>query len=488
MIVQKALSRLGVKGMGDPAPGAGVPSGMSYSSPGFGADGLIRLVPSLGRERAATYLMIYRTNPFVYAATNYIARGIGRLPIHTYGLDSDANKQRIRSDIPQPPGRPVAGVALDRMLSQPVYPSRAAAYGSMMRERLIFGKSIWEVLSDTGVPYALKPIPWRNVAHVEEDGDGGVKWYEVRQGQTYGVGSQKRIVQGISVVHFGLGSDIGDPCGVSLLESCHHTLALHEAVMRHLLSYLGNSARPSGMFEAESAKAAREAKQLITELYTSPENAGKVLVTNAKWQSMSDSPDHAQLVELIKESRVEIAAAFQTPPPILGLLEQAIRANVKEMREQFGRDTIGPWASETEDDFEGQLLPRVPAWSSLFVEFQLAEMLRPDLEARALVYQRMMAFFTIDEIRSFENLPPLKIKGVTDQPWVASGAMPLSTAAKGKQLATGAKTQGSGNGESPQDSGGAGSPSQQQAEAILALTEALDRANGNGHLVAREIT
>lgn len=472
MIVRDALKALGVVGMGDPPPGPGVPAGLSYG--GGTSLGNIRLVPTLGVERSATYLAIYRTNPFVFAAANYIARGVGGLPVHTYALDANGDKLRQRSDVPQPPGRPSAGVRLDQLLSRPVYPSKAAAYGNMMRERLVFGKSIWEVLSDGGMPYGLKPIRYKNIRHIEPDGDGGVAYYEVQTGKGYFTAASKRIVLGTDVIHFGLGSDIDDPFGVSLLESCHHTLALHDAVMRHLLSYLGNQVRPSGMFEAETAKAAREARQLISELYASPENAGKALVTNAKWVAMGDSPDHAHLVELIKESRIEISAAFQTPPPILGLLENAIRANVKELREQFGRDTIGPWTSETEDDFEGQLLPRVPAWSNMFVEMQLAERLRPDLEARALVYQRMMPFFSIDEIRGFENLPPLKLKGVSDQPWVQSGAMPLTTAAKGKQ-------------QTPVQPAGTNGMSLEQTTQMVALTEALDRANGNGHLKPEEI-
>lgn len=467
MIVQRALQSLGVRAMNDPAPGPGRPAGLSGPSPSLSLSGAIPMVASLGRARSASYLQIYRANPFVFAATNYIARAIGRVPFHVFELDAAGDKKRVRGDLPPARRRRSPGEQLDRILANPVYPSRAAAYGSMLRERLIYGRAIWEVLSDGGVPTGLRPVPWRTVAHVEPDGDGGVAYYKIRDGSP----GRFRVLMGTQVVHFGLGSDIGDPLGVSVLESCHHTLALHDAIMRHLMAYMGNQVRPSGQWKADTAKAAREARTLITELYASPENAGKALVTNAEWQSMADSPDHAQLVELIKESRVEIAAAFQVPPPILGLLEQAIRANVTEMRSQFVRETIGPWTSETEDDFEGQLLTRVPSWSSMFVEAQLAEMLRPDLEARALVYQRLMFVMSIDEIRALENLPPLKLAGVTDVPWVQSGAMPLPTAAQGKARA-------------PAPPG----VSVADADRVIALTEALDRANGNGHLTAREIT
>jgi hypothetical protein len=119
---------------------------------------------------------------------------------------------------------------------------------------------------------------------------------------------------------------------------------------------------------------------------------------------------------------------------MLGILDRAIKSNVKELREQYIRDSVGPWANETEAEFQAQLIPAQPSWSSLFVEFQLAEQLRPDLEARALVYQRLMSVFAIDEIRAFENLAPLDIAGVSDVPWVQSGAMPITKAGQTSKL------------------------------------------------------
>lgn len=418
-----------LQAMGDPLPGPATPASLSHG-PGW-YDGRLRLVGSMGQARQATYLQVYRFNPWLYAGVNQIARGVSRLPIHTYQFDADGNKTRIRSDIPQTPGRPLAAVGLDRILTIPADGiSRQAMYGATMRDRLIYGNALWEILRDGGgVPTGLRRIQWRRVTHIEEDSDGEPLWYTIAPNTGF---ATTRNLLPQDVVHFGLSSDVDRCWNISLLESCQHTLALHEAIMRHLLSYMENSARPSGSFKAESAKAAREARELITELYTSPENAGKVLVTNATWQAMSDNPQHAQLVELVKESRTEIAAALQIPPTELGILDHAIRANVAEMREKFGRDTIGVWANEFEGELEAQLISPVPSWAYTFSEFQLAEMLRPDLEARALVYQRLMWIYSVDEIRGFENRPPFNIKGVTDVPWVQSGAMPLTTAAQGK--------------------------------------------------------
>jgi HK97 family phage portal protein len=430
-VIREALKGLGIVDFGDPPPGPGVYGDLSRA-PGQ-SFGNINLVGSAGRPRTATYRQVYLFNPWVYAATNLIARGIGRCPIHVLQItDEDGNKQRIRSDTPQTPGRPSAGVQLDRILSKPDYRlSQMAMVAGTIKERLVYGNAIWEIVTDGagGLPNGVRRISWRNVTEVKEDGWGNPVYYKISPRGQLG---QSRTLMPEQVVHFGMGSEADQACGISLLESCHHTLALHEALMRHLLAYLENSARGSGHFKVDNEKQAAEARKFITQLYTSPENAGKVLVTSGEWKSMADSPDHSHIVELIQESRIEVAASFQVPPPVLGLLEHAIRANVKEMREQFVRDTNGPWAAEMEDELEAQLLARFASWSSLFVEFELAEQLRPDLEARALVYQRLIFVFSIDEIRAMENKPPFKIKGVTDVPWAPSGAMPLTTAAKAK--------------------------------------------------------
>lgn len=423
-MIKEALQGLGIVAYGDPNPGPGVRSGLSYS-PGANA-GRIRLVASRGQARDATYRQIYMTNPYVYAATNYIARGISRLPAHLFEFNAAGDKTRIRSDLP---GANMRGpAALDNMLNNPAgRTSRAAFWGGTVRQRLILGNALWRIERERGggQPSSLTRVPWHKVAHIEEDGMGGVIWYELERDR-YG---NKETLFPDDVVHFGLGTEGDQACGVSLLESCNATLALHDALLRHLLAYFENSARPSGHLHVERATKDRikELKELLTALYASPENAGEILVTSGKWEKTGDSPEHSQIVQLLDQSRLEIAAAFQVPPPVLGMLENAIRANVKEMREQFGRETIGPWAVEFEDDIESQLIR--PLYPSVFIELQMAEQLRPDMEARALVYQRLMWVLSIDEIRALENLSPLKIAGVTDVPWVASGAMPVTTAA-----------------------------------------------------------
>jgi hypothetical protein len=101
----EAIARgLGLKAMYDPAPGPGVYGSLSG---GNGIDlGTIELVPSMGARRYATFREIYLTNPWVWAAVNVQARGVGRTPTGVFAIDEDGNYVRQRGDVPQPQGRP----------------------------------------------------------------------------------------------------------------------------------------------------------------------------------------------------------------------------------------------------------------------------------------------------------------------------------------------------------------------------------------------
>lgn len=399
----------------------------------YGRSGSIPLVPSMGRMRSATYRQIYLTNPWVWASVNMLARGVGRLPLHVYALDDRGRKTRVRGDVGLTPGRPLAGQTLDRLLSRPSAGiSRNSFFAGTMRDWLVYGNALWEIERESGggLPSGLSRVEWRDVVRVVEGKAGRASAYELRD-------RERLLTRGVlagDVVHFGLGSDEG-ALGVSPLESCRHTLALHDALVRHLVAFFGNSMRPSGHISVDKLTEAKaeQIRQAIEELYASPENAGRVLITSGKWEGVADTLEHSQIIELIKASREEIAAAYSVPPPVLGILDQAIKSNVKELREHYGRESLGPWASDFEQELMAQLVAPQASWRGHFVEFQLAELLRPDLEARAMVYQRMQSVLTIDEIRGFENLPALDIPGVTDVPWAQSGAMPLTTAARGKQ-------------------------------------------------------
>src|SRR5207302_7466651 len=188
--------------------------------------------------------------------------------------------------------------------------------------------------------------PWRQVT-VHGSDIVPILSYEVRGT----LGAEGKFFAPDDVIHFCSGDDPDKPIGLSPLEPLKHTMALLDAINRHTGAFFANQARLSGHLKVGPNTQDRDLERIretVKQLYTAPENAGKVLVTSADWQSMGAPPNQTEIIELIRLSREEVLAAYNIPPPVAGILDRAIKSNIQELREQFGRDTLGPDAEEME--------------------------------------------------------------------------------------------------------------------------------------------
>lgn len=420
-------------------PLAGLDHAQTHSN---GAAAISLLGSEFSGDPAATYAALYRSNPWVYSAVSIIARNVARLPLKVYELDVDGNRKRVRGDLPLP-GRPSAGAALDNLLRRPEPGvSRREWLTKLMVDRLVYGNALAIVERDQGAVVGIWHVPWRKVA-VKEGTDVPILFYEIRGDSWLGVSNLER--QGIRIggplestkgaiavvpedaIHFGRGGNVDSPMGLSPLAPLKFTLALHDALWRHLTSYFRNQARPSGLLKVNpqtSDEMKKKIREEIARLYSSPENAGKMMLTSAEWTPITDSPDHAKIVELARLSREEIVTTFGLAPTDAGIMDKGQFANVSSNRSRFVRDVLGGWAAEVEDDLNAQFIGRNDAWRSYFAEFDLGEMLRPDLEARAKTYADLRSVLTPNEMRRMENLTPLPHKSA-DTVWFPSGQVAL---------------------------------------------------------------
>lgn len=342
--------------------------------------------------RTQSYIQIFKANPWVNAAVRHISNGLSRSPLRLYETLAEAEIEEIRWDVPTL-GRPTTGMELSRKLSksyQRVGPQRRMrATGT---DYLLFGNAIWDGVMDGG----FTRLPWYRIKVHEGSvdpidafeyvGDHDSKWFSPEE-----------------VIHFSTSDDPNSPIGMSPLEPLNATLALHNAMYEHLVSFYENSARPSANLKlqpgANSDTLDAISKQ-IREMYTSPENAGKVLVTTGDFQPMTEGHSQSEIIELIKISREEIAAAFHIPPPVLGILERAHFSNVRELREQFYRDVVGAWAPALEDDIQAQAIDTNPVYRRLFVTFDNSENLKPTVEKQAESFKNLETTLTTNERRA----------------------------------------------------------------------------------------
>jgi hypothetical protein len=165
-------------------------------------------------------------------------------------------------------------------------------------------------------------------------------------------------------------------------------------------------------------------REQFRQLYTAPESAGNVVITSAEYMPIAEQTGVPTLVELIRLSREEIFGVYGVDPPMVGIYENAVKANIQEARGKYVRDTLGPWATLLEDELYAQMISQNPAWNYHWAEFDLDERLRPDMKDRAVTYQAMGTTLTVNERRRKENLPDLPFPEA-DTVWMGSGTIPL---------------------------------------------------------------
>lgn len=368
--------------------------------------GRIELVPSLdGLIRYVSYEAIYRNNPWVFAGVGLFIDALSMFPLKTYRLCSDGDRERIRSDLKtRGPGNDAQ--RLDALVRTPTtLTPRATRVARIVKNRLVHGNALEEKRRrDDRRIDDLVNVPWWRVEILKEG--TFLAGYRITEPDR-----DPRTLMPGDVIHYHRGDSEDGLSGVSPLEPLARQLKIQDAVARHVASYFANAARASGNLKfdkppSEEARA-RIAEQIRT-LYGGPENTGKVIISGGDWQSMSDPLDASVVDSIVKLGREEVAACLGIPIDFL-VSGGNTAGNIRQFATYLVRNRYGSWTSFIEDYMNTQLVADAnePGWQGLFVEFDLSDLLRPDLEARAIVYQQTDSVYSPNEKRKMENLPPI---------------------------------------------------------------------------------
>lgn len=356
-------------------------------------------VPLIGEGRTISFARLYREQLWVAVAVNKLTRQVARLPLKLYTKDSQGLKQRVGghalNDALRSP-RPRSGPAqLKQWLTQPT---------------LVHGNSVVRKLRPRpgAPPTGFEPLDWRYlIAHGEEGGP--VEMWETSQP------GKPRFLDPDDVIHTAWESGDG-PFGVSPLQQLGVTIAIEDAAQRYAQANLRNAARPSGAVvipaEVKTTREERdEYKAEIRELYAGPDKAFQVPVLGGgmKWEEFGGSAKEAELIDTRRLGREEMAAVYDIPPPLIGILDKATYSNIDTQHGMLYTDTLGPWLSLEQDVLQAQLIDSEPVWAQagLFVEYDLSEVLKGALRERAdaLRTQIESGVLTVNEARQIENRP-----------------------------------------------------------------------------------
>ena len=99
-------------------------------------------------------------------------------------------------------------------------------------------------------------------------------------------------------------------------------------------------------------------RRQFTEAFTGPRNAAKAMILEAgiKWNSISISPEDAELLASRKYSGEELARLFNVPPPLVGIWDHSSFTNSETAGRWFAQHTLAPWIAKLEAAFGRSVL------------------------------------------------------------------------------------------------------------------------------------
>ena len=201
----------------------------------------------------------------------------------------------------------------------------------------------------------------------------------------------------------------GSLYGASRIEKLKDALGVATALQNFASRFFQQGATTNGVIEfpgnlnPDQLKALQEGFDTRHKGWRKAHKTG-VLFGGATYKDTSVPNDKAQFLESRRFAVEEMARAFNIPLHMMGIPGTNTYASVEQNNLQWISHSLRPILEKIEWAYS-QLLP-----GNAFIKFNFNALLRGDLQSRATAYSIMLqqGAETINEVRKFEDLPPVE--------------------------------------------------------------------------------
>lgn len=344
---------------------------------------------------------MWKAQPNLRTVVDFYARHTSQLKLHTYKRQEDG-AERVHDE------------AISKILRRP-NPSTTGTelIYSLVADMALHDEGfLWVKPADPVAQLYVIPAGWvsRNKVHALAGPDS----YTVQWGDD----SEPTKIPADQMLEF-KGWTPNDPSrGTSPVDTLRLILEERHSAQKYRNQVWRSSGRMGGTFtRPENAPkwndAARRRFMRMVDDFTGNggSRAGQdmLLEDGIKYERVSLAAKDEQFVEAAKLSLETVAQVYQVNPTMIGLLDNANFASVREFRRGLYGDTLGPVLARLEDRFNEFLLPMLGAPDDIYVEFNVEAKLRGSFEEQAGVVSKSTGgpWQTRNEARKLFNLPPL---------------------------------------------------------------------------------
>ena len=238
----------------------------------------------------------------------------------------------------------------------------------------------------------------------------------IRQGRSlvyeYTIGDGSKVILPAADVLHVRGFSFDGVMGMDVISYLARTAAMGVAIDSFQASFFSNGTHVSGgLFHPKtlSTEARQRLRDDFETVYRGPSNAFRlgVFEEGLEWKSFQISPEAAQMIEAKKITIGDLCRFFRIQPHKLADLDRATFSNIEELNIDFGGDTIQPWVTRLEQEFDAKLIPT--RYVDRFTRGDMRTLLRGKQKDRYDAYHvgRGDGWLSANDIRAWEDLPPL---------------------------------------------------------------------------------
>lgn len=382
--------------------------GSPYDYPGAGYPyGVAQLLGRPNPDRMADIsamspATMWQTQPHLRTVVAFLARNLAQLGLHVFVRTPDEGRLRDRDSL------------LARVLAAPnSYTTTYELIYALMGDMALYDRAYWRVGadSDSATGWAIHRIPPTWVEPIAGSVFRNAE-YVVRPRS----GEEVKLTSA-EVIDF-TGYHPGDPrSGSPTVDALKDVLQEQIESLRARQQRWKNGGRVSAVIEAEKGSLQGVSPEQLDRFredwrsqYTgNGPNAGgtPILPDGMTLKSISETSRDSQWAEGVKLALATVAAAYHVNPIMVGILENATLANVREFRKMLYGETLGPQVRQIEARLTQFLVPMLGGSPETYIEFNVAEKLRGDFEEASSSLQTATGapWMTRNEARARQNLP-----------------------------------------------------------------------------------
>lgn len=332
----------------------------------------------------------YAANTWVYACVRKLSSSAASIPWYV-------EKRSPEGDWVRQDGHPI-----EVLLRSPnAHMSGQDLFETLSTQLNLAGNGIWYLNLVRGAPVEIWPMPPDRVAPVPSQSDW-IERYEYRPD-----GVEKPInYDPKQILHF-MYIDPDNPYwGIAPLRAAAKVVDSDVEAVKWNKVALQNRAITDGVFsftEPLTEDQYDEARRQVREQYQGANNAHTpwVLGGGAKWNPMAHTPVEMDFIKGRQMNREEIAAVFQVPPVLIGILDHASYANYKQAETSFWQDTMVSHLRDIAAALNKGLVPFFDPKAALRAKGQLVEpdlRIRPDFSQVAVLQDDLGALVTTAKV------------------------------------------------------------------------------------------